>query len=379
MPVQRRIVLAKPDAKAAKPGSVKPAPRRFALSAESELGNIIKTANEAYGRGVMAAGRPPQRYEERARTGALALDLALGGGFLMSRGSMLYGERSAGKSTIAMKVAIDLQRRFPDKAVVWVDVEGTFDWDWFYKLGGREDQLVLTEPETGEQAVDIADGAVRSMETSMLVTDSIAMLTPLKEIQQSSEDKIMGGNSILVGNYLRRVNNAFLVERHRDHRPLILHLNQFRSKVGLVFGDPRTLPGGKALEFCTAQQVEIKNKEHMSQKGDVIFNEHNFKISKDKTGGRIKEGMFKLVRDPEGCKGVKMPEGYFDQMGSVLEFGARVGLVEGQYSIKGHGKFKSKDLAQEYFLQREDAYYQLQNEIIWGFRRMWGLPVPDAA
>lgn len=376
MAIKRRIALAKPDAKLARPGDKILRPQ-FSLNG-SELGNVIKQANDMYGRGVATVGRPAQRYELRARTGILSLDLALNGGFLMSRGSMIYGERSAGKSTLAMLACIWCQREFPDMVVVWIDVEGTFDWEWFIKLGGDPDRLILIEPETGEQAVDIADGAVRSRETAMLVTDSIAMLTPMKEIQQSSEDKIMGGNSILVGNYLRRVNNAFLVERHRDHRPLIMHLNQFRSKVGLVFGDPRTLPGGKALEFCTAQQLEIKNKEHISDAGDVIFNQHDFKITKDKTGGRIREGKFKLIRDPDGCKGVKLPEGYIDQMKSVLELGARVGMVEGQYSVEGHGKFRSADSAQEYFLERADAYDKFQFDIINRFRRSWGLATPDA-
>lgn len=376
MLVKKRLTNT-PSDQAAGPGGGVIAKPRFTF-AGTELGNVIKQANDAYGANVVTRGNAPRPYGLRARTGIFALDLSLGGGFLMSRGSMIYGEKSAGKTTTAMMCAVCCQRMFPDKVVVWVDIEGTFDHDWFVKMGGDLERLVIVEPETGEQAVDIADGLVRSLETSMLVTDSIAMLTPMKEIQQSSEDKIMGGNSILIGNYLRRVNNAFLVERHRNHRPLVLHINQFRSKVGLVFGDPRTLPGGKALEFCTTQQVEIKNKEHITDKGDIQFNEHTFKITKDKTGGRIREGKFKLVRDPDAFK-PRLPEGYIDQIRTILDFGSRVGFVEGQYSIQGHGKFKSADIAQEYFLSRQDAYEQLQIDIITAFRKSWGLSVPENA
>lgn len=351
-------------------------PASFRLADNSELGNVVKAINQNYGTGIASFGNANKGvYHARLRTGIFILDLALSGGFLMSRGSMIYGERSAGKTTTAILLCIHAQRMFPDKVAVWIDVEGTFDVDWFVKLGGDPDRLLILEPETGEQAIDMADGVVRSLESAIVVTDSIAMLTPMKEIESSAEDAIMGLHARLIGNYLRRVNNAFLVERHRGHRPLILHLNQFRTKIGMVFGDPRTLPGGKALEFCTTQQVEVKNKEHINDKGDIEYNEHSFKITKDKTGGRIREGKYKLVRDPDAFS-PRLPEGYIDQIKSVLEYGARVGLVEGQYRVEGHGTFRSSAAAQEYFLERGDAYVKLQYDIINRHRAMWGLSIP---
>lgn len=371
MAIKKMIV--RPKAAPAGGGLIKPPPFRLE---GSELGNVVGEINKAYGSGVATFGNAAKIYHDRLRTGIFILDLALAGGFLLSRGSMIYGERSAGKTTTAILLCIHAQQMFPDKVAVWIDVEGTFDIEWFVKLGGDPSRLLILEPETGEQAIDMADGVVRSLESSIVVTDSIAMITPMKEIQQSADDKMMGGNSILIGNYLRRVNNAFLVERHRGHRPLILHLNQFRSKVGLVFGDPRTLPGGKALEFCTTQQVEIKNKENITDSGDLTFNQHSFKITKDKTGGRIREGMYKMVRDPYAFT-PKLPEGYIDQIKTVLEYGAKVGMIEGQYAVEGHGKFKSAAVAQMYFLERPDAYVKFQFDIINKFRGLWGLSVPD--
>jgi recombination protein RecA len=341
----------------------------------SELGAVVGQIRQSYGEDVARVVSKQRRFEPRIRTGAFALDLALAGGFLRSRGSMLYGERSSGKSTTAMLTCINAQRMYPDEACAWIDLEGTFDEIWFEKLGGDLDRLLKVEPETGEQAVDMADAIARSKETSVIVTDSIAMLTPMKELDASSEDSLPGIHARLIGNYLRKLNNAMLKERHRGHKPLILHINQFRMKIGLAFGDPRTLPGGKALEFCTSQQVEMRNKEHVEKNGDISYNEHNFKITKDKTGGRYREGMFKLVRSPEYND--NLPEGYIDQVKSIIAAGERIGLVTGRYEISGFGKAPSAAEWQAKFLADAEMYLRVQNMVIDGYRKLWGLPTAE--
>lgn len=334
----------------------------------------MKQANAAYGQDVARIAASLRRYEDRIRTGIFTLDLALAGGFMTSRGAMLYGEKSSGKTTTAMLLCLNAQMKYPDLAVAWIDVEGTFDVTWFVKLGGDPDRLLLIEPETGEQAVDLAHAVLLSKEISVVVTDSIAMLTPMKELDSSSEDQLPGLHARLIGNYIRKTNNALLKERHRGHRPINLFINQYRMKIGLVFGDPRTLPGGKALEFATSTQVETKNKEHISDKGDIQFNQHSFKITKEKTGaGRIREITFKLVRDPDYCDG--LPEGTIDQMKSIIEFGTRVGLVEGRATFKKYGKFNSAADAMKHFLADPEAYVNLQEDVINAHRVQWGLPI----
>ena len=348
-------------------------PRSFTL-ANTEFGETLAAVHARFGKEV-ATNRVVIPYADRIPTGIFPLDIALSGGWLTSRGSMLYGERSSGKTTIAMMTCVRAQIMYPDQVCVWIDIEGTFDIEWFVKLGGDPERLYVVEPESGENAVDMAQAFASTKEVAVIVTDSIAMLIPMKEIEESSETAMMGVHARLIGNYLRKLNNAMLVERHRGHKILILHINQFRMKIGVVFGDPRTLPGGKALEFCTTQQVETKNKEVLSDKGDIKHNEHSFKITKDKTGGRIREGKFKLVRDPDYNNG--LPEGTIDQIKTMHELAGAVGLTdEGRIAFRGYGKWNSAADAQLALLADPEKYAALQWDILMAYRKKWGLSVP---
>lgn len=313
----------------------------------------------------------------RQPTGILALDLALGGGFSRSRIHMIYGERSSGKSTTALQSIASVHRMKPEALAVWIDVEGTFDRAWAQKLGCDLDRLLIVQPETGEHAVDLADTFIRVRETEMLVLDSIAMLVPMREIDESVEKDTMALQARLSGKYLRKATNGLIKERARGHTPIIININQWRMKVGLVFGDPRTLPGGKILEFSTTQQVETKNLEHKSKDEDgnevVVFNEHNFKITKNKAGGPMKEATFKLVR-LEGHEG--MPEGWVDQAKTVHRFGSQVGVIQGpaqSFNIEGVGNFRGVESLTKWALQNKEAYYRVQTKIIDGFRKRWAL------
>jgi recombination protein RecA len=352
------------------------APKKLVIGGETELGNVLSQISNTYGKEVAAIAASRKEFGQRIPTSIFSLDLGLAGGWLNSRACMLYGERSSGKSTTAMKTVVMAQQMFPDLGAVWIDVEGTFDTDWFVKLGGDLDRLAIAEPETGEHAVDMADALVRAGETSILVTDSIAMLVPFKEIDQSAEDSLPGLHARLIGNFLRRTTQALLQERHRGHRPLLVHINQFRMKIGVMFGDPRTLPGGKALEFCTTQQVEIKNKEHIDKDGSVAFNEHSFKITKDKSGGRIREGQFKLIRSPEANDG--LPEGFVEQAKTMFDVASRVGLTDGspqakRLEFKGFGSQKTFLDWNHYFAKDPEALVRCQAAIIRKYREQWGI------
>lgn len=347
----------------------------------TEVGAVLGQIQEKFGREIASLGGADDIFMPRVPVGILALDLCLAGGWMRSRCGMMYGEKSSGKSTKSVRTMVNAQTMYPNEATAVIDIEGTFDETWFKKLGGDTSRLIKVEPESGEEAVDIADALIRTKELSMIVIDSIAMLVPMKEVEGSAEDSLPGLHARLIGNMLRRVTQAMLQERHREHRPVILYLNQFRMKIGVMFGDPRTLPGGKALEFATSQQVETKNKEITSDKGELKWNEHSFKITKDKTGGRFREGVYKMVRDP--AFNDNLPEGYVDQIRTVIDFGSRCGLVsgtpQGGFVIDGHGDTKRKaDDWQQYFLGEPSAYAYLQAKIVNEFRRTWGMPTnPD--
>lgn len=344
-----------------------------------ELGLIVNAMSNSgdYGKPfIKASSRRMDR--ERYRTGILALDLCLGGGWAQSSAGMLYGEKSSGKSTTALQSIAQLHKDDPDCMAGWVDIEGTLDKGWARKLGVDLERLVVAEPETGEHAVDIADGLLRAREIKMVVTDSIAMITPMKEIDDSAGQDTMGGNAKLIGRYIRKTTNAMIKERGRGHMPVLLHINQFRMKVGLVFGDPRSLPGGKALEYSTTQQVEIKNKEIKGKdeygNETVLFNEHGAKITKNKGGGPLKEAAFKLNRKAGNDD---LPEAYVNQAKTIYKFGTQTGLITGapsSFEVEGvTGKFRGAPAFNAWALENDASYNRLQAQIIQAFRVQWDL------
>lgn len=334
-----------------------------------EIASVVAKFNNRPGL-VRLASAPTTSFG-RLATGVLCIDLCLAGGFMRSKGSMLYGEKSTGKSTISDLAIASAQREEPESVAVKIDIEGTHDPAWSRRLGVDQERLIVVEPESGEEAVDIADGMFRSQEVSIVVTDSIAMITPMKEITESSETSLVGVHARLIGNYLRRLNNAMLQERHRGHFPSLIHINQFRMKIGVVFGDPRTLPGGKALEFCTVQQVQTYNKEHKDEKSsEVIHNEHEVHITKDKTGGVLKVGKFKLLRSEEHTG---YAPGTIPQAHTLVNYGTIAGVVSGKYTLGQYGSFRSFDDINRFLYENPVASRDLCKQVVDYFRRKWGV------
>lgn len=354
-----------------------------------ELGEVVNQIKGHFGPAVIVRASSPTLDYGRLPSGILVSDLCLAGGLRLSRGAMIYGNKSAGKSTKALRYVAAAQREFPDKTAVYVDIEGTLDKPWAVSQGVDLSRLLVVEPESGEQAVDIVDAVLRANETSIVVSDSIAMLVPMKEIQGSSEDSFPAIQARLVGTYLRKLNATLITERHRGHIPIVLHLNQFRMSLNVMFGDPRVLPGGKALEFATSQQIEMSNKEHTNAEKDkkdkdagdrgvkVIFNEHRIKITKDKTGGRYKEGAFKLIRD----ESAGLPVGYIDQSKSIINFGLDCGFLTGttgSFGFNGSRFDVGKNFrGQPEFLQYLTADIEREREIVGTvvqhYREAWGV------
>lgn len=332
---------------------------------KGELAEVIGVFQKNIPGSIFVASKRPV-FATRVPTGILSLDAALAGGFKRSRVSMVYGERSTGKSTLVSRTLASVQREQPDKHVVIVDIEGTFDKTWFEMQGGDPERLVIVEPDSGEMAVDMADALVRAEECAAIAVDSIAMLSPQAEIDASAEDNLMGLQARMVGRFLRKLNQAILAERKRSHYPLAMLINQYRMKIGMVFGDPRTLPGGKALSFVTSQEVETKNKEHKDSNDMVVFNEHTCAITKDKTGGRIKEAKFKLIRD----ESQNAPVGFIDQAKTILDMGTRIGLVKGR-TIEGYGSFRSADDLRTWCIDNPDKERELVSKIVSAYRSSW--------
>lgn len=369
-------------------------PRRDAVRVDTiqltgEIAALVAEVGKVYSPNVIMRASTEKFVSARVPSGILSLDLCLAGGIMCSRGSMFYGKKSAGKSTLAARFIASVQRVQPDGFAIYVDIEGTCDLPWMQNQGVDLDRMLIIEPENAEMAVDMADGFLHAKEVSMLVSDSIAMLMPAQELAASSEDRFMGTQARLVSNYLKKINAGLISERHRSHFPVILHINQFRTQF-TGFGDPRILPGGNALEYCTTQQIEIMNHEKTNKEKDngssstedkedkqtkVVFNEHNFKITKDKSGGRFKEGRFVLVRD----ESTGLPVGYINQSRTIINFGLTTGILQGSkqsFSIDGSnfsGKFAGAPEFVKYLVEHQSEERAIVNRIVEYYRKKWNV------
>jgi len=303
----------------------------------------------------------------------------------MSRASMIVGEKHAGKSLLACKIAAGAQERYPDQQVVYVDVEGTLDTVWAAKLGVDLDSLLVVQPETGESAIDMTDALIHTKEVSLVVIDSIAALAPMKEIEDSAEDAHVGLQARLVGGMIRKATSGMIAERKRSHDVALLFINQYRTKIGgySPYGEAKSIPGGKALEFSTSVQIVVKNKEN-SGKDDrgvdaVSENEHTFQITKNKLNAGVRAGEFRVRRMPHAEYG--LDEGAIDDASTMLAFAKKFGVYTGGGSSwtlefwDESRKFKGMNDAIISLYEDPDLRMALRNYLI--YEQAKSLSMPD--
>lgn len=349
---------------------------RPATGVTGELAKVVGDVTEAYGGHVMhmASQKPAFKHTP---TGIFTLDMALFGGVPEGLCTLLYGRESSGKTTLATRCVANSQRKYPNKRPVFIDIEGTFDPVWAARHGVDNERLVLVQPSTGEMALDIADGVLRAEETSIVVVDSLAALTPFKELERSLEDELVGRQALLIGRFVRKVQNAFLDERKRNHWPTVIMLNQWRTNIGMFKGDPRVLPGGKAQHYVASVKVEVTNKEHMGRDDrdmeTVDHNVHGFKVAKCKIGTGIRTGEFNMIRDPSNPLG----QGFVDDARTVATWAKKMGLITGSggaFRVDGVDEtFRTLDAICAHFYSDLDFYDQFKHRLITEQRRACGL------
>lgn len=354
---------------------------KTSTSGGEEFADTLKAMKERFGESSIHTASE-HHQPERISTGVFMLDFALLGGIPHNRISMFVGERHAGKSMLADKVIANAQRQYPDMTAVKIDIEGTHDTVWSSKLGVDPEKLYVFGAETGESAVDAADALVRTKEVSIVVVDSIAALTPMKEIDSSAEDAMVGAQARLVGNMIRKVNAGLIAERNRGHYVTVLFINQFRSKIGIVYGDPRAIPGGKALEFATSVQLIIKNKEQMGKDEydveTVAENEHAFDIKKNKLNAGPRTGEFRVRRVADSDLG--LVEGDVDDASTMLAYAKKFGAYTGGGSSwkldfwdEEHSYRGLNDAVSQLYADR-DLYWKLRNFLICEQAKHLGMP-----
>jgi len=249
----------------------------------------------------------------RIPSGVFTLDRALGGGWAVGRVHIVFGHKSSGKTTLLKRTIGQAQKmcaschKFQevcecknkrDFLCAFVDIEGTFDPYWAKQLGVDLDTLLLSRPEYAEQGLDVAEALLRSGECDLLVLDSIAFLTPLKEIQESTEQETMGQQPRLVGKGIRKLNSALIAaENEVGRKPTLFFTNQIRMKLGVMFGNPETTPGGFAPGFAASTEVKLRPGKYEMDKesGTPEHVDFYFKVEKNKTGVPKMEGEFRMM------------------------------------------------------------------------------------
>ena len=345
----------------------------------SEIDKVISQVKKSKGDQAILNGSS-MPISNHIPTGSFMLDFGLLGGVAEGYATMLYGVESSGKTAIAKKIAGQFQKKYPDKKVAWVDVEGMFDADWATKLGANTDDMVVSRPETGQEAVDVMEAMMHPVEVGLVVLDSIPACTPYKVLDKSSEDLTMGELARLMGIMCSKIIMAWNKERKRNHWVTVILMNQYRYKIGVMFGDPRTLPGGRQINHMPSTKVELKNKEVMGvdrHNNEVVeYNEHEFKLTKTKHGSSIKQGQFKLTINPDNEKGYNT--GQCMDTTTVCTYAKKMGLVTGggsNWRIEGvDEKFRTLADIEQYLFDNEDVYVWLKKAIIGMQREEKGLP-----
>lgn len=298
----------------------------------SEMQKAIDAIRKRHGNSIVVAG-DQVRQPWRIPTGVFTFDLATLGGIPHGRCSMAHGPKHSGKTFMSMRCIAGAQKSMPDQRAVLVDVEGTYDAVWAEKSGVDNASLILSQPETGEMAVDIAVELVRTREVSLVVVDSLAALVPIKEQEEDAGTALVALQARLITSMMRKITAAQIAERHRGHYVTLLTINQQRTKIGgwSPTGDPISLPGGKAIGFFNSLEWRMKNKETTGKGEDgrdiLLFNEHAFTIEKNKMNSGSRTGDFRLMRADK--PDMHLTEGEVDDAAIMLAMAKAAGWYDG--------------------------------------------------
>jgi len=282
-----------------------------AKALEAALGQM----NKKFGAGtVMKLGDKPQIKVETISTGSLAVDIALGvGGLPKGRIIEIYGPESSGKTLLCLQAIADVQKQGGTAA--FVDAEHALDPEWAAKIGVDTEALIITQPSSGEQALEITDSLVRSGAVDLVVVDSVAALTPQKELDGEMGDSMMGVQARLMSQGLRKITGAV-----NTTKTTVIFINQLREKIGVMFGSPETTTGGKALKFYASVRMDIRRIEQLKDGTDVIGARTRVKVIKNKVAPPFKVAEFDIMFTP-GNEG-------FSREGDILTIGKELELLK---------------------------------------------------
>ena len=313
---------------------------------ESALGQIEKQ----FGKGsVMKLGDFSAMNVEAIPTGALSLDVALGiGGIPKGRIIEVFGPESSGKTTLALHMIAECQKTGGEAA--FIDAEHALDPVYAKHLGVDIDNLIVSQPDTGEQALEIAEALVRSGAIDIIVVDSVAALVPKAEIDGDMGDSHVGLQARLMSQALRKLAGVL-----NKSNTAIIFINQLREKVGIMFGNPETTPGGRALKFYASVRLDIRKTENLKQDGEVFGNRVRVKVVKNKVAPPFREAEFDIIYG----KGIS-------KSGNILDLGVNLDIVEKSgswFSYNGARIGQGRENAKKYLEENPEVMAEVEKKV----------------
>ncbi len=313
---------------------------------EAALGQIEKQ----FGKGsVMKLGEFQAMNVEAIPTGALSLDIALGiGGIPRGRIIEVYGPESSGKTTLALHMIAEAQKMGGEAA--FVDAEHALDPVYAKHLGVDIDNLIVSQPDTGEQALEIAEALVRSGALDVIVIDSVAALVPKAEIDGDMGDSHIGLQARLMSQALRKLAGAI-----NKSKCVIVFINQLREKVGVMFGNPETTAGGRALKYYASVRLDIRKIENIKQDGEVVGNRARVKVVKNKVAPPFREAEFDIVYG----KGIS-------KEGNILDIAVNLDIIEKSgswFSYDGNRIGQGRENVKKYLMDNPEITKEVEEKI----------------
>ena len=295
-------------------------------------------------------------------TGALSLDLALGvGGIPRGRVVEVYGPESSGKTTVALHVAAESQRL--GGIAAFIDAEHALDPLYAKKLGVDIDNLLISQPDTGEQALEITEALVRSGAVDIIIIDSVAALTPQAEIEGEMGDAHVGLQARLMSQALRKLTGII-----SKSNTVVIFINQIREKVGVMFGNPETTPGGRALKFYASVRLEVRKVETLKQGNDIVGTRTKVKVVKNKVAPPFKEGEFDIIYG-EGIS----------KIGCILDMAVDQNIVNKSGAWFSYGESRigqGRDNARDFLKKDPNLVAEIEKKIRINLGLMREVPVP---
>jgi recombination protein RecA len=314
------------------------------------LSIALSQIKKQHGEGaVMRLGDSSQVPVEAISTGSLGLDIALGiGGLPRGRIIEIYGPESSGKTTLTLQTIAECQKK--GGIAAFVDAEHALDPIYAAKLGVHTADLLVSQPDTGEQALEIVDMLVRSNAVDIIVVDSVAALTPRAEIEGEMGDSHMGLQARLMSQALRK-----LAGNIKRSNTLVIFINQIRMKIGVMFGNPETTTGGNALKFYASVRLDIRRTGSIKKGEEVVGNETRVKVVKNKVAPPFRQVEFEIFYNQGICR-----------LGEVIDLGVANGLIDkagAWYSFKEERIGQGKENVKQFLKEHPDVHQTLETEI----------------